>query len=249
MTDPAKALADALRKCRANHGMEFSAGLMTEVCDVLAAYDAAPKAENEMVDTPLGKLPKELLDKEKDENDALVKAERLLKSHGYTVYFDRGGKAENVDLVERLRDMISTADAMQHVMSGTFPDSAAAKAWKSVHGLLIEATDALSRAQQPDSDDMLTPEKAWTDLCNKDDRTSPEDYPDHCLITKEELDWYMRHAIAPQPDTVTDEMVEAAKIELLAHGEFGSTDGANRRNAEAAARAALTTALAVRAKP
>lgn len=35
---------------------------------------------------------------------------------------------------------------------------------------------------------------AWQDLCEKDDRTSPDDYPNHALITREELDAYMRGA-------------------------------------------------------
>lgn len=28
----------------------------------------------------------------------------------------------------------------------------------------------------------------WQDLCDKDDRTSPEEYPDMCLITRDELE-------------------------------------------------------------
>jgi hypothetical protein len=39
--DHAKALADALRKTRANHGMEFSAGLMMEVTCAIAARGKA----------------------------------------------------------------------------------------------------------------------------------------------------------------------------------------------------------------
>lgn len=37
---------------------------------------------------------------------------------------------------------------------------------------------------------------SWHDLCEKDDRTSPEDYPDHCLITYDELSGYIRAACA-----------------------------------------------------
>lgn len=40
----------------------------------------------------------------------------------------------------------------------------------------------------------MTPEQAWQDLLEKDDRTSPEDCPDMCLITFEELRDYMRAA-------------------------------------------------------
>lgn len=34
-------------------------------------------------------------------------------------------------------------------------------------------------------------DEAWGELVNKDDRTSPEEYPDMCLITREELRCYM----------------------------------------------------------
>lgn len=36
----------------------------------------------------------------------------------------------------------------------------------------------------------------WQDLLDKDDRTSPSDYPDMCLITYEEFLYYIRTAIA-----------------------------------------------------
>jgi hypothetical protein len=42
---------------------------------------------------------------------------------------------------------------------------------------------------------------------------------------------------------VTEAMVERAAAELLAHGEFGTSDVASRRNATVAARAALIAAL------
>lgn len=48
---------------------------------------------------------------------------------------------------------------------------------------------------------------------------------------------------------VTDAMVEAAVAELLAHGEFGTTNEANRRNCEIGARAALAAALAQAEQP
>lgn len=41
---------------------------------------------------------------------------------------------------------------------------------------------------------------------------------------------------------ITKEAIEAATKELLAHGEFGTSDGASRRNAAVAAEAALTAA-------
>lgn len=40
----------------------------------------------------------------------------------------------------------------------------------------------------------LTPEEAWTYLCETPDITSPEEYPDHALITFEQLRDYMENA-------------------------------------------------------
>jgi hypothetical protein len=37
-------------------------------------------------------------------------------------------------------------------------------------------------------------ESIWRDLLDKDDRTSPAEYPEMCLITKEELQDYMERA-------------------------------------------------------
>lgn len=40
----------------------------------------------------------------------------------------------------------------------------------------------------------MTPEQAWQELLDKDDRTSPEDCPEMCLITFEELREFMKAA-------------------------------------------------------
>jgi hypothetical protein len=44
----------------------------------------------------------------------------------------------------------------------------------------------------------LSPEDAWDVLVNVDDRTSPEEYPDMCLITRDELFDFMQRAAAPK---------------------------------------------------
>lgn len=52
-------------------------------------------------------------------------------------------------------------------------------------------------------------DECWDDLVNKDDRTSPEEYPDMALITREELGDYLdRAALAAVPP-------ETAKMEKL----------------------------------
>jgi len=43
-------------------------------------------------------------------------------------------------------------------------------------------------------------EEAWQELCERDDRTSPEEYPDMCLITRDELAAFMSRS-SLQPDT------------------------------------------------
>lgn len=43
---------------------------------------------------------------------------------------------------------------------------------------------------------------AWGELLNVDDRTSPEEYPDMCLITRGELAGFMER---PAPSAVTTE--------------------------------------------
>ena len=48
---------------------------------------------------------------------------------------------------------------------------------------------------------------------------------------------------------ITKEAIEAAAKELLAHGEFGTSDGVSRRNAVVAAEAALTAAFAAMSGP
>jgi hypothetical protein len=42
--------------------------------------------------------------------------------------------------------------------------------------------------------------ECWVDLCEKGDRSSPEEYPDHCLITYDELAGYMRQAVSAKPE-------------------------------------------------
>ncbi len=42
----------------------------------------------------------------------------------------------------------------------------------------------------------------WQELVNKDDRTSPEEYPDHCLITFEELQDFVSRSRGTSPGNV-----------------------------------------------
>lgn len=50
----------------------------------------------------------------------------------------------------------------------------------------------------------LTPYEAWHILVNMDDRTSPEEYPDHALITLDELKRFMEAAQAQALTTLTE---------------------------------------------
>lgn len=62
----------------------------------------------------------------------------------------------------------------------------------------------------PVTDDAFTAQDAWDALVHKDDRTSPEEYPDMCLITFEELQDYIIRA--SQPATPTGGEVEIENL-------------------------------------
>lgn len=55
---------------------------------------------------------------------------------------------------------------------------------------------------------IFTPEQAWKDLVDKQDRTSPEEYPDMALISFAELSEYMLGAALLQPVMTVDDLVE-----------------------------------------
>lgn len=63
----------------------------------------------------------------------------------------------------------------------------------------------------------LTPNDAWDELVNKDDRTSPEEYPDMCLISFEELKDYMDRAVSAwlKPDFEEENRQLRAQVEGL----------------------------------
>lgn len=54
-----------------------------------------------------------------------------------------------------------------------------------------------NEAKVGQEEETLTPEEAWTILCETPDITSPEEYPDHALITFEQLRSYMESAVNP----------------------------------------------------
>lgn len=60
-----------------------------------------------------------------------------------------------------------------------------------------EEEAAASWNRRAADENKLTPEEAWTYLCETPDITSPEEYPDHALITLEQLRDYMEQAAKP----------------------------------------------------
>lgn len=74
--------------------------------------------------------------------------------------------------------------------------------WRSVSRDWLDAAAALrlaaSRPAEPvEASELLTPEEAWQNLIEMTDRTSPEEYPDHALISFEELKDFMLRATTP----------------------------------------------------
>lgn len=65
----------------------------------------------------------------------------------------------------------------------------------------------------------------WLDLCEKSDRTSPEEYPDMCLIEQDELRDMLRYvaALSAQPEPAKDEAVELREA-LRAWLSYDETD-------------------------
>ncbi|WP_367347605.1 hypothetical protein [Sphingobium yanoikuyae] len=68
---------------------------------------------------------------------------------------------------------------------------------REVYAVEPECLAALATPSKPDPqsrEPSMTVDDAWQDLVDKDDRTSPEEYPDMALITREELADYMQAA-------------------------------------------------------
>lgn len=70
--------------------------------------------------------------------------------------------------------------------------NAMAKATQILSALTPSSADARAAAIE----EAITPEDAWRELLEKDDRTSPEEYPEMALINFEELANFMRRALA-----------------------------------------------------
>jgi hypothetical protein len=58
---------------------------------------------------------------------------------------------------------------------------------------------------------LYTFDQAWDELVNKDDRTSPEEYPEFCLISHDELRSYMEARDVPPVSVPQEGVREAAK--------------------------------------
>lgn len=115
-------------------------------------------------------------------------------------------------------------------------------------GSMADQTDR----QRAEAKAPSTEETCWLDLVEKDDRTSPTEYPDHALITRNELFGYMQIArregrIAGREEAakVADaaKLKSAVRVDTLRHN--GSHHGA--AIAEAAGNEAAEIAAAIRA--
>lgn len=75
-------------------------------------------------------------------------------------------------------------------------------AWEPGKGVLVfiahERRMISAALRAPEATNILTADEAWHELVEKDDRNSPEDYPEMCLITIEELRDFMQRASAPE---------------------------------------------------
>ena len=85
----------------------------------------------------------------------------------------------------------SPFELRKRIMFAIF-DPGASEGFKGDRDLTTWRTDAVMKVIREDAG--LTPEEAWQELCETPDITSPEEYPDHALITIEQLTDYMRRA-------------------------------------------------------
>jgi len=91
-------------------------------------------------------------------------------------------------------------------------------------GAVVRALSAQQGQGEP-----LSAADAWDELVNVDDRTSPEEYPNMCLITREELAGFMARAqtpTAPQPDRESEAI--AILREMMDYGGARGTYDAGR---------------------
>lgn len=71
-----------------------------------------------------------------------------------------------------------------------------------------------------------TVEQFWQELLEKDDRTSPEEYPDMALITFDEFSGYMAQAVyAAAPAPSAGETLNEGAVAALASYQQGDADG------------------------
>lgn len=95
-------------------------------------------------------------------------------------------------------------DAAREADKKGTPEMALGDGWRAneqetsrLISVLDQVIKSLATPSQPDPqsrEPSLTVADAWQDLVDKDDRTSPEEYPDMALITREELADYMQSA-------------------------------------------------------
>lgn len=92
--------------------------------------------------------------------------------------------------------------------------------WCEVQAFIKNIETALAAREEAPAeageDERLTPDEAWSDLLEKDDRTSPEDQPDMLLIAWDELADYMVRA---QPQAREDAQPVG---EIVLSNKFGS---------------------------
>lgn len=84
------------------------------------------------------------------------------------------------------------------------------------------SADADLKADEWATGDMLTPEEAWTILCETPDITSPEEYPDHALITIDQLRGFMGRATPPADLQAENERLRAGIARLSDEEELCS---------------------------
>jgi len=85
---------------------------------------------------------------------------------------------------------------------------------QGISGRLVRAVPATDLLVGWEAEEKLTVEEAWTILCETPDITSPEGYPDHALITIEQLGSFMARASTTVNNPATLENSDFQKFDV-----------------------------------
>jgi hypothetical protein len=171
-----------------------------------ANWDAA-----DFLRTPAGETPEEMREGFMQSAQAAIAAHQAYMASEGVTDMDREAAADAVGAYREQKN----GDWQGRIRKGECDD-----------GYMVQAFAAHRRAAAGGKGDGFSPDDAWQELVEKDDRTSPSEYPDMALITREELAEFMGSA-ATQSDASDALVAELADAAAQLAGWEGNSDEDN----------------------